>query len=102
MSPFAIRSLLAVALLALGATGLVGCPSHARVAPSPRATPSSPAVVPSRPDLTPIPSIELGADVSDLRPLARAIGDARVVLLGEQTHADGTTFVAKTRLVRFL
>ena len=41
-------------------------------------------------------------DFSDLDPLRRAVGSARIVLLGEQSHGDGTTFVAKSRLVRFL
>jgi erythromycin esterase len=38
----------------------------------------------------------------DLQPLRAAIGNARVVMLGEATHGDGTAFRAKARLVRFL
>jgi erythromycin esterase len=41
-------------------------------------------------------------DFSDLQPLRAAIGNARVVMLGEQSHGDGTTFLAKARLVAFL
>ena len=41
-------------------------------------------------------------DFSDLQPLLAKIGNARVVALGEVTHGDGATFLAKARLVRFL
>jgi len=50
-----------------------------------------------------IRSIDPGdEDFSDLRPLGAALAGARVVVLGEATHGDGATFLAKTRLVRFL
>jgi erythromycin esterase len=42
------------------------------------------------------------SDYSDLSGLRTAIGGARIVLLGEQTHGEGSTFQAKTRLVKFL
>lgn len=41
-------------------------------------------------------------DYSDLAGLRTAVGDARIVLLGEQTHGEATTFQAKIRLVKFL
>lgn len=41
-------------------------------------------------------------DFSDLAPLATAIGDARIVQLGESSHTAGRTFSAKARLVKFL
>jgi erythromycin esterase len=52
---------------------------------------------------TVVRSIDMyGDDLSDLAPLKAAIGDARVVFLGEQTHGDGACFAAKSRLVKFL
>lgn len=51
----------------------------------------------------PIRSLDLADDdFRDLHTLKERIGDCRVVGLGEQTHADGTCFAAKARLVRFL
>ena len=41
-------------------------------------------------------------EFADLMPLVQVIGKARVVQLGEATHGDGATFLAKGRLVRFL
>lgn len=38
----------------------------------------------------------------DLAPLARALVDVRVVLLGEPSHLDGAAFDAKVRLIEFL
>jgi erythromycin esterase len=41
-------------------------------------------------------------DFTDLAPLRDVLAGVRVVLLGEQSHGDGTTFLAKTRLIEFL
>jgi erythromycin esterase len=47
-------------------------------------------------------TVERDDDFADLEPLRETLGRARVVVLGEADHGDGTTFVVKTRLVRFL
>lgn len=41
-------------------------------------------------------------DFADLEPLKQAIGDSRVVWLGEQSHGEGAAFLTKSRLVKFL
>ncbi|WP_215223216.1 erythromycin esterase family protein [Echinicola shivajiensis] len=43
-----------------------------------------------------------GLEFQDLNVLRKSIGDSRVVLLGEQDHGDAATFLAKTRIIKFL
>ena len=42
------------------------------------------------------------SNYTDLKPFADAIGNSKIVLLGEQDHGDAPTFLAKTRLIKFL
>ncbi|SEW55908.1 erythromycin esterase family protein [Chitinophaga arvensicola] len=53
--------------------------------------------------ITAIKSIDpADTDFSDLKGLKVAIGNARIVMLGEQTHGEGSTYLAKTRLIKYL
>lgn len=51
----------------------------------------------------PVLSIDpMDTDFGDLEALVETIGTSRVVMLGEQSHGDGATFLAKSRMVKFL
>ena len=56
-----------------------------------------------RENAIPVRSIDFNdTDFSDLQPLKEKIGDSRVVMIGEQTHAIGENYLMKGRLIRFL
>ncbi|MBI3864292.1 MAG: erythromycin esterase family protein [Planctomycetia bacterium] len=50
----------------------------------------------------PIKTVVAGAPLDDLAPLKAAIGDARIVSLGESTHGSREIFQMKHRLLEFL
>ena len=50
-----------------------------------------------------ISDINPGAEkLGDFEKIGNAIGDAQIVMIGEQDHGDATTFLAKTQLVKYL
>lgn len=45
---------------------------------------------------------DMQADDADLAAFGRSVGDARIVMLGSQTHGEGNAYALKSRLVRYL
>lgn len=41
-------------------------------------------------------------DYSELEAIGTAIGDAKIVMLGEQDHGDAPTFLAKSKIIQYL
>lgn len=96
-TPHLFRRLAAPVFLLLA--GACESPSRSDPRPQPEQTPAEWLQA----NAVPIRSLSVSdRDFSDLQPLKAAIGNARVVMLGEQSHGDGTTFLAKARLVAFL
>ncbi|UKT65978.1 erythromycin esterase family protein [Pedobacter mucosus] len=42
------------------------------------------------------------SNFTEFEKIGEAIGNSRIVMLGEQDHGDGPTFLAKTKLVKYL
>lgn len=92
-----------VALLVVGCTvaSLACAPSRGTPDSSPRTAGSWEERVVGH--AIPVRTIEpADENWSDLTPLAPLLSDVRLVVLGEATHGDGTTLLAKTRLIEFL
>lgn len=85
------------------ALGLILCATLGSVQVSAQEAPEDSRVRWLRENAVPIRSIApADEDFTDLMPLVRVLGNARVVQLGEASHGDGATFHAKARLIRFL
>jgi erythromycin esterase-like protein len=64
--------------------------------------PASPQIEWLRTNVIPLKTVEAGHGFDDLQKLKAAIGDARIVSLGEATHGTREIFQMKHRLVEYL
>jgi erythromycin esterase len=69
----------------------------------PEAVPEAARVAWLKKHVAPIRSLDpADEDFADLEPLRKAIGDARIVFLGEEWHGSGATFRTRSRVIKFL
>lgn len=91
-----------VSLLLVGIACLTTSVGPVSVAPASATPTADPEVARLADNAIPLSSIDpADEDLADLQPWKAAIGDARVVTLGEQ-HGNGAAYEAKTRLIKFL
>lgn len=55
-----------------------------------------------RSNAIPLKTVDPGSGFDDLQPLAKVVGDARIVALGEATHGTHEFFRLKHRIIEFL
>ncbi|KPI06624.1 Erythromycin esterase [Actinobacteria bacterium OV450] len=112
------KALLAALLVPLGATLAIAPATFAATLPAPAAVPAASASAPGPGEATapafhspeaalgrvahPLRTTEPSGSLSDLRPLGRMVGDARVVGLGESAHSSHEFFTVKHRIFRYL
>lgn len=98
MSPLKVNKPLRVTVASMAAVLSVFIPRHSAQAQGLEERLSSLAE-----HAVPIRTIDpADEDFSDLEGLRDVFDSVRVVLLGEQSHGDGATFLAKARLIKFL
>jgi erythromycin esterase len=95
---------LTLAAAALAATALLpGRAAHGQTTPAAALTDDSARVEWLRRHAATIRTVDPDdEDFSDLAAFGRAIGDARVVFLGEPSHGTGNLFSAQARLAKYL
>jgi Erythromycin esterase len=69
----------------------------------PEPVPSAARVAWLKQHVAPVRSLDPADDnFTDLEPIRKAVGDARIVFLSEEWHGSGATFQARNRVIRFL
>jgi erythromycin esterase len=97
------RAMLVVAAALASTTLLPARTTHGQATPAAAATNDSVRVEWLRQHAATIRTVDpADEDFSDLAAFGRAIGDARVVFLGEPSHTTGNLFSAQARLVKYL
>ena len=99
----ALVALVAAALTLTGCAAGPTAPRGVAQGGQLRAAMAAPAVVAALGQaLAPLTTVMPGDDLADLAPIGRAIGNARVVGLGEASHGTAEFFRMKHRLFRYL